>query len=317
MTDHLRHGLQESLGLSDCLLNRLIQRAPHSYKIYTIAKRTGGQRTIAQPAKETKFIQRWLIQNIFNKLPVHECASAYKDGASIKKNANAHKNHSYVIKLDFKDFFPSITFSDLVKHIAKHLGHILRTQDIQDIARISCIRLHGKSDLCLSVGAPSSPVLSNTIMYNFDSEVSAWCTQQCITYTRYADDLTFSTNFKGGSSEIEAFVRSITQKLTYPSLRLNNNKTTHLSKKHQRRITGIIINNEGNLSLGRNRKREICALIHKFSLDLLPESEIFRLQGLIGFAKDVEPLFVARMRGKYSSKLIEEVLQKRKPGRLC
>jgi hypothetical protein len=312
MTDHLRHDLEESLGLSDYLLNRLIQRAPHSYKVYTIPKRSGGQRTIAQPAKETKFIQRWLIQNIFDKLPVHECASAYKDGASIKKNANAHKSHSYVIKLDFKDFFPSITSSDLVMHISKHLGHILGAQDIQDIARVSCIRLHGRGDLCLSVGAPSSPVLSNTIMFSFDSEVSAWCVQNGITYTRYADDLTFSTSTKGICSEIESFVKGVTQNLAYPNLSLNINKTTHLSKKYQRRITGIIINNSGALSLGRNRKREISSLIHKFSLDILPEPEIFRLQGLLGFAKDVEPLFVARMRGKYSSRLIEEILKKRK-----
>lgn len=312
MTDHLRGDLQESLGMSDYQLNRLIQRAPHSYKIYTIPKRSGGQRTIAQPAKETKFIQRWLIQNIFSKLPVHECASAYKDGASIKKNANAHKNNSYVTKLDFKDFFPSITSNDLVKHISIHLGNSLGAQDIQDIARISCIRLQGKSDLCLSVGAPSSPVLSNSIMYSFDSEVFAWCAKNGITYTRYADDLTFSTSTKKISSDIELFVMDVVQKLTYPSLGLNSKKTTHLSKKHQRRITGIIINNEGNISLGRNRKREISALIHKFTLGILPEPEIFRLQGLLGFAKDVEPLFVARMRGKYTSKLIEEVLQKRK-----
>jgi RNA-directed DNA polymerase len=312
MTDHLRCDLQESLGISDYLLNRLIQRAPHSYKVYTIPKRSGGLRTIAQPAKETKFIQRWLIQNIFSQLPVHECASAYKVGASIKKNANAHKSHSYITKLDFKDFFPSITSNDLVKHISKYLGNGLGTQDIQDIARISCIRLQGKSNLCLSVGAPSSPVLSNSIMYSFDSQVFAWCAENGITYTRYADDLTFSTSTKQISSDIEPFVIGVAQKLTYPSLSLNSKKTTHLSKKHQRRITGIIINNEGNISIGRNRKREISALIHKFTLGILPEPEIFRLQGLLGFAKDVEPLFVARMRGKYTSKLIEEILKKRK-----
>ena len=312
MTDHLRRDLQSSLGISEYLLNRLVQRAPYSYKVYTIPKRSGGQRTIAQPAKETKFIQHWLIQNIFSQLPVHECASAYKVGASIKKNANAHKSHSYITKLDFKDFFPSITSNDLVKHLSIHLGNSLGTQDIQDIARISCIRLPGKSDLCLSVGAPSSPVLSNSIMFGFDSEVFAWCNKNGITYTRYADDLTFSTSTKNVSSDIEPFVRGIVQKLAYPSLSLNSKKTTHLSKKHQRRITGIIINNEGNISLGRNRKREVSALIHKFSLGILPEPEIFRLQGLLGFAKDVEPLFVARMRGKYTSKLIEEILQKRK-----
>jgi predicted nucleic-acid-binding protein len=240
MTDHLRHDLEESLGLSDYLINRLIDRAPYSYKVYTIPKRSGGQRTIAQPAKEIKFIQRWLIQNIFDKLPVHECASAYKDGASIKKNANSHKSHSYVIKLDFKDFFPSITSSDLVMHISKHLGQIFGAQDVQDIARVSCIRLHGKGDLCLSVGAPSSPVLSNTIMFSFDSEVSAWCAQNGITYTRYADDLTFSTSTKGICSEIESFVMGVTQELDYPNLTLNFNKTTHLSKKHLTKPVKIV-----------------------------------------------------------------------------
>ncbi|MBU2774820.1 RNA-directed DNA polymerase [Acidithiobacillus ferrooxidans] len=273
-------------------------------------KRSGGQRTIAQPAKETKFIQRWLINNIFDKLPVHDCASAYKDDASIKNNANANKSHSYLIKLDFRDFF-SITSRDLVIHFSKHLRHILGAQDINDIARISCIRLHSKSDLCLSVGAPSSPVLSNTIMFSFDSEVSAWCAQNGITYTRYADDLTFSTGTKGLCSEIESFVKDVTQELDYPDLSINFKKTTHLSKKYQRRITGVIIKNCGALSLGRNRKREISALIQKYSLGVLPESETLRLQGLLGFAKDIEPLFLARMRTKYSSVLIEAILKNR------
>jgi retron-type reverse transcriptase len=313
MTGHLRRVLQESLGISDYQLSRLIQRAPHSYKIYSIPKRSGGQRTIAQPAEETKFIQRWLIQNIFSKLPVHECASAYKDGASIKKNADIHKKNNYITKLDFHNFFPSITSNDLVKHISKFTGKPLGVQDIQDIARISCIRLKKGNDLCLSVGAPSSPVLSNTIMYDFDFEVSAWCTENDIAYTRYADDLTFSTNRRGISSDVESFVKNSLQNLTYPNLSLNNEKTIHLSKKHQRRVTGIIINNDGNISLGRNKKREISALIHKWKLSILPDSkEEYRLQGLLGFAKDIEPSFVDRMRMKYTSESIDRILKIRK-----
>ncbi len=304
--------LQGSLGISESYLNRLILRSPFSYKVYTIPKRSGGERIIAQPAKETKFVQHWLIQNIFEYLPIHECASAYKVGSSIKKNANAHKNNSYVTKFDFKNFFTSIKSDDLEKHISKYLGESLEAKDIHDIVRISCIRLKGRNDLCLSIGAPSSPVLSNTIMYDFDSEIFAWCAQNDITYTRYADDLTFSTSIKGIAGNIEPFIRNVIRKLSYPSLRLNDKKTTHLSKKYQRRITGIIINNEGHISLGRKRKREISALIHRFSLGMLSELETCRLQGLLGFAKDVEPLFVARMRAKYKSSLIEEILQKRK-----
>ncbi|MEE7626182.1 retron St85 family RNA-directed DNA polymerase [Methylobacter sp. Wu8] len=312
MNGSLRKRLQESLGISESQLNRLIKRAPYTYKVYSIPKRSGGVRVIAQPAKETKFIQHWLIKNIFQKLPIHECSMAYKEGSSIKKNATAHQNNSYITKFDFENFFTSIRADDLVMHISKHLEGSFCTEDIKDIARIACIKHKVGDGLCLSIGAPSSPVLSNTIMFEFDREVSAWCLKHCITYTRYADDLTFSTNTKGISSKIEPAIREIVQKLEYPRLEFNAKKTTHLSRKHQRRITGLIINNDGNISLGRDRKREISTLIHKCSLRLLSETEIYNLQGLLGFAKDIEPLFLNRMRTKYSSELIDEILQKRK-----
>lgn len=312
MTMRLRDVIRESLGISEIQFNRLILRSPYSYKVYTIPKRSGGDRTIAQPAKETKFIQNWLIQNIFSRLPIHECVSAYRNGASIKKNASTHKSNSYVTKFDFKDFFTSIKSDDLEAHFSKYLNGSLDALDVKDIVRLSCIKFKGRSDLCLSIGAPSSPVLSNTVMYDFDSAVFAWCVENGITYTRYADDLTFSTCIKGISSNIEPAIRDVVCKLAYPRLTFNNKKTTHLSKKTQRRITGLIINNEGEVSLGRHRKREISSLIHTFSLRILAEPEIYRLQGLLGFAMDVEPMFISRMRAKYTSKLIDEIFQIRK-----
>jgi hypothetical protein len=311
MSINLRRVLQDSFGISEIQLNRLLLRSPHTYKIYTIPKKNGGQRVIAQPAKETKFIQYWLIDNIFQNLPIHQAAMAYKDGSSIKINAATHKNNSYMVKFDFKDFFTSITADDLVLHISKHLEERLSAEDIKDIARISCIKRMDVRNLCLSIGAPSSPVLSNTIMFEFDTEVSALCANLGITYTRYADDLTFSTSEKGLSFCIEPAIRDIVKNLAYPRLNFNTKKTTHVSRKHQRRITGLIINNEGNVSLGRARKREISALIHKFSLGSLSESEGYKLQGLLGFAKDVEPSFLVSMQVKYGSQLIDEIFQKR------
>lgn len=316
MNVNLRKELQESLGISDNQLNRLFLRSPHTYKLYTIPKKNGGVRVIAQPAKETKFIQHWLIKNIFQTLPIHELAMAYQDGSSIKRNATAHKNNNFLVKLDFENFFTSIKAVDLVSHFSKHFQGKLSDEDIKDIARISCIKMKGSDVLCLSIGAPSSPILSNTIMFEFDCKVFEWCKEHGITYTRYADDLTFSTNKKGISIKIEPAIREIVRKLKYPRLRFNNTKTTHLSMKHQRRITGIIINNEGNISLGRERKREISTLIHRFSLRLLSDTDVFTLQGLLGFAKDVEPLFLTRMRNKYGSTLIDELIKKRKPKNL-
>ncbi len=314
MLTNLLRVMQDALGLSEAQLQRLIARSPHTYKIYTIPKKSGGVRTIAQPAKETKFIQHWLIQNVFSKLPIHECAAAYKIGASIKANASAHKKNQYISKFDFSAFFPSIKVKDLVIHLSRHCSRTISEADIKSIARLSCISPKEGGGLGLSVGAPSSPVLSNSIMYDFDKAINEWCLSRGLIYTRYADDLTFSTAIKGICSEIEPKIKEIIRALAYPTLTLNDAKTIHLSKKNQRRITGVIVNNEGQLSIGRERKRMISALIHQFSLGKLSSPDLHHLQGLLGFSKDIEPEFVSKMKMKYGSKIIGEIFQARKVG---
>lgn len=317
MIQTLPQFMHDAFGLSEAQLQRLIVRSPHTYKIYTIPKKSGGVRIIAQPAKETKFIQHWLISNIFSRLPIHECAAAYKTGASIKANAIAHSQNHYISKFDFEAFFGSIKQSDLINHFSRHLGERLLAVDIKNIARLSCISPKDGTGLCLSIGAPSSPILSNSIMYEFDCKVQQWCSPRKITYTRYADDLTFSTSVKEICSEIEPMIREIILNLDYPKLRINDNKTIHLSKKNQRRVTGVIINNEGQISIGRERKRTVSALIHRFSIGTLPVQDIYKLQGLLGFSRDIEPEFIARMRKKYGSQLIDAIFQIRKPSLLA
>jgi len=303
--------LHTSLGITQSQLERLVQRSPNTYKTYVISKRSGGFRTIAQPARETKFVQYWLIDNVFSKLLVHETATAYKKGASIKANVAVHVANTYIAKFDFSDFFSSIKYDHLLSFLSIHLSERFDADDISKIAQISCIKHTGQNTLCLSVGAPSSPMLSNAIMYEFDCRVSDWASDNDFSYSRYADDLTFSTNTKGICSEIETKLQEFVADLEHVLVVLNEKKTVHLSKKFQRRVTGLVINNNDAISLGRDRKREISALIHKFSLNRLPGEDIFRLQGLLGFASDVEPEFIARMNRKYGNQLVQEIFQKR------
>lgn len=312
MSTPIIRALQAATGLGEVQILRLIVRSPHTYKVYTIPKKTGGERVIAQPAKETKYLQRWLITNLFSALPIHDSATAYKVDASIKKNAAAHIENPYLSKFDFRNFFPSIGESDLIAHFTKHLGTRLCEVDIQHVARLCSFIAKGSKVRSLSVGAPSSPLLSNSIMYEFDTMISAWCRKNGLAYTRYADDLTFSTKTKGIASEIEAMICEVTSSLAYPKLALNRKKTVHLSKKYQRRVTGIIINNSGQLSIGRERKRAISSLIHRHSIQLLTLEETYHLQGLLGFANDIEPAFVASMRKKYGTNLIDAIFQIRK-----
>lgn len=305
--------IQTELGLTIDQLQRLVVRAPHSYKVYTIPKKNGGEREIAQPAKEIKLIQRWLIDNVFCYLPVHEQATAYKKGSSIRLNAEAHAKSEFLSKFDFQSFFPSISEADLRVHLAEKLNGKLTVDEIGWIARVSCIRQKGSRKLGLSVGAPSSPILSNSIMFDFDCIMDDWCRSNAMIYTRYADDLAFSTNIKNRFESIEPAILQALQRISYPTLRLNNKKTTHVSKKYQRRLTGLIINNDGVVSLGRERKRIISSQIHKFSIGELDEHMVYILQGLLGLAVDVEPTFVSSMRSKYGNEIINSILSKRIP----
>lgn len=313
MSGDITRRIQTALGLRFDQLERLVVRAPYAYKVYTIPKKSGGVREIAQPAKETKLLQRWLIDNVFCDLPVHAQATAYKRGASIKINAEAHAQSKFLSKFDFHSFFPSILEADVAAHLREMLGEKLTIDEIKWIARVSCIRRKDDSKLALSVGAPSSPILSNSIMFEFDCVMVDWCESNKIIYTRYADDLVFSTNVKDGFKSIEPIILQALSMLRYPALRLNAKKTIHVSKRNQRRVTGLILNNEGVVSLGRERKRIISSKIHKFSLGVLEESKVYVLQGLLGLAVDVEPSFVSSMRLKYGNDVLDAILRKRKP----
>lgn len=308
----LAERLQKAIGLPPLQTELLIQRAAFTYKTYRIEKRSGGFRWIAQPAREIKVVQHWLIENVFSTLPIHACASAYKPGSSIRKNAEVHSKNNYLVKLDFSNFFNSIRHEDLVRLFKSHLSEIFGESDLEKIARLCCYK-PDNSGLCLSVGAPTSPVLSNAVMYEFDLKVAEWCATHQIVYTRYADDLTFSTNVKGLSSEVVSVVEQLLAENTSAALAINREKTIHLSKKVQRRVTGLVLDNEGQVSLGRQRKREISSLIHKFSLNSLPDEESYRLQGLIAFASDVEPMFVIRMKNKYGNEVLSKLFALRKP----
>lgn len=311
MSDHkLLDKLLSDLALSMDQFLRIAVRAPRTYKKFTIAKKNGQRRNIAQPARETKYVQNWLINNLFSRLPVHGCATAYVKGASIKNNAAAHAGMPYVVKLDFKNFFPSITVGDIETHLSRCCAD-LSGYELKCFSMLSCFV--DEDRYCLSVGSPASPVLSNSILFQFDTLVHEWAVSNGFIYTRYADDLTFSTSVRGASSLVLPKVLSLLEGLEYPRITLNDKKTIHLSKKCSRRVTGLVITNDGKVSIGRERKREISSMVHKHLLGILSVEDLPRLQGLLGFAQDVEPLFLSRLRAKYGSHALRTLLAMRAP----
>ncbi len=297
--------LESQLQLSESKIRRYLKSAPKKYKTYFIPKRSSGRRLIAHPAKELKLYQRIVALEFEKIFTLHPSAMAYRKGLSIKDNAEKHKNHKFLLKMDFSDFFNSISAELFFEVLSPQLVEI--SDDDKDL--ISKIIFWNRSKkpngkLILSVGAPSSPLVSNALMYLFDESVSQWCDEYGVIYTRYADDLAFSTNKPNTLIKIPELIRKVLVDKYNGTIRVNEGKTVFSSKKHNRHITGITLTNEGNISIGRNRKRYIKSLIHKYSIEQLELDDIFYLQGIFSFACSVEPDFKQRMIKKYSNELI-------------
>lgn len=291
--------LTESLFMAEHDSIDFALTSPHRYKVYEIPKRNSNKtRTIAHPAKELKFIQRHLAEFLKDKLPVHEAAYAYRNGLGIKDNAFQHLNSKYLLKMDFENFFQSITPS-LFFTVAKKKGIVFDKHDKLLLTGLLFWKPKDKNGLVLSIGAPTSPLISNFIMYYFDEKISAECKNKKITYTRYADDITFSTKIKNNLFYLPVFITECLNKQTFGNIKLNEVKTVFTSKAHNRHVTGVTLTNDSGLSIGREKKRLISSMIHKSTLNQLTNEEAARLQGLISYAAHIEPSFRVRMIKKY------------------
>jgi RNA-directed DNA polymerase len=272
-------------------VERLIRTAPSRYKVHEIEKRNGrGKRTIAQPTAEIKLLQRFLLDRYLKTLPVSDAATAYRAGKGILDHASPHARNRYLLKMDFKDFFPSIRAADFVKHLRKHLD--INMEDAKALSRLFFWRPRGQRGLILSIGAPSSPAISNSLMFEFDTALIEYCAENKITYTRYADDLALSTNHPGLLVEAHKFVTLLCARIKSPKITLNAEKTVFTSKKRQRQLTGLVLSNQGQASVGREKKREIRAMAHHYSLGKLAPELHSKLRGWLAFTLSVDPTFV-------------------------
>ena len=293
--------LTRQSSVSEANLRWLAETASKRYKVYDIPKRNGGSRRISHPSREIKAIQRWLNRTLLAKLPVHANATAYAPGSSIKKNASAHAKTRFTLRIDFKDFFPSFTRFGIIEFLRFARSKYSLEINEDDIAFVSKVICRNDS---LTIGAPSSPIITNAIMYEFDQDLSQACNERDLIYTRYADDLFISTTESNDFKGIEIFIGQICANFLYAKLHVNSSKTAYLSKRNRRVITGLVITPDHRVSLGRTRKREIKSLIFRFIRQELGTEEIFRLKGLVSFARDVEPSFYASLATKYGDEAL-------------
>ncbi|WP_168189954.1 retron St85 family RNA-directed DNA polymerase [Brevundimonas sp. SGAir0440] len=310
MIDDLIGLLSRMTGLPPSAVRRIILSAPRRYKVYYIDKRSGGKREIAHPARELKLLQRAFLDAVLEDLPVHVSATAYIKGKSLKDNALPHVGAGPILKMDFRDFFPSIRAKDWIAYAREHRV-FSNDHDAELSALLLFRRPKGESVLRLSVGAPTSPALSNILMYNFDQAVWASVGERFVTYTRYADDMTFSAARTGFLQGVQTRVSAIIREMSYPKLELNHQKTRFVTEKYHRDVTGLTLSLDNRVTIGQLRKRNIRAGLHQAKLGQLSREELQTLSGHIAFAADIEPEYIGKMKERYGEDLLDWITKGR------
>lgn len=289
--------MSANLRLSISYLEKLANSASYRYKQYAIPKNTGGERIIHHPARELKLMQGWLLRNVLSKLPVHDVATAYRKGSNIKRNAEIHVANNYLLRVDFEDFFHSLRASDvemILRANKEKFGDVeLSDEDVEFIKDVVC-----RFDR-LTIGAPTSPCLSNAIMFDFDSICMEKVTPMSVKYTRYAHDLYFSTNEPRILANVLEWLREYLTETRSPLLIINERKTVFSSRKYRRLVAGLLLTSDRKVSIGRTKKRRLKALVNKLKYKQLEGDQIANLRGWIAYLKAVEPDFLKTLERKY------------------
>ncbi|EBQ5939501.1 retron St85 family RNA-directed DNA polymerase [Morganella morganii] len=299
----------QDIGISRTKLASTARRSPLKYKVYKIPKRRSGVRVIAQPTPAVKELQRKLIDFLRTKLTIHSCATAYEPGKGIRENALQHVNNPYLLKMDFSNFFNNITpeiFKNALLHDSVEIDDNTLMLLINIFFWCPSKKLSGK--LVLSVGAPSSPFISNYVMKKFDQLLSEICDQAGIIYTRYADDMTFSTQRENVLFTLKEQITTLIVQSGYENITINESKTIFSSKAHNRHVTGVTLTNDNQLSVGRNNKRYTSSLIFRFKLGELSTDETLMLKGLLAHYFHIEPKFKLSMQKKYGVEIIGDIV---------
>lgn len=293
--------MSKQLSLPMKHIRRMVVTSGHHYKRFLVMKRSGGVRAIDHPSRSLKALQQWLLTNVIESWPVHPAAKAYRKDVSIFDNATVHAKSKYLLRMDMKDFFPSITTADMQAYMAKW-GHLFDDWSSDDRSGFcGLVFLNGK----LTIGSPTSPAISNALCFDLDATLYNMSFGYGVEYTRYADDLFFSSKKKDVLSAVESGVKKTVSTLSIPnSLKINETKTRHSSKKGARRVTGIVLGSDGKPYVSRATKRYVRSLIN--NVDDLDQPSKAKLAGLIAYIAGFEPGFINAMVLKYGPDQVEK-----------
>jgi hypothetical protein len=284
--------------------------ATSHYRQFQIPKAKGGLRTISAPRAKLRAVQQTIREKLLSHLAATEQAQAFVSGRSTLTNASPHLKKAIVVKLDLQDFFGTITFAR-VRGFFEKLGYSGMIATLLGLlvteAPRKRIAIDGKTwyvalgPRSLPQGAPTSPALTNQIARRLDARLAGYAKKAGWSYTRYADDLTFSKASLGskaplgsaetpgsGSGEIPKLLGVIHAVVAAEGFTPHPEKTFFARKGRQQRVTGIVVNEKPGLP--RAPLRRFRAACHRVSKDgFKDEAERRQMLGYASYVKMVKP----------------------------
>ncbi|HET9988191.1 MAG TPA: reverse transcriptase family protein [Kofleriaceae bacterium] len=235
--------------------------AGSGYIEFEIAKAKGGTRRIAAPRKPLRTVQRTLLDKILAKVPVHEACHGFVTGRSTVTNATPHARAALVVKLDLKDFFPSVHYRR-VRGLFTFLGYSADVANL--LAGLTTYRPKLPTGEVvwpgvLPQGAPTSPAIANLTCRRLDQRLARLAAKFGATYTRYADDLTFSFA-QPPEIRIGRFLWFVDAICEQEGFLERPDKRRILRAKHQQRVTGIVVN--AGVHVPRADRKRFRAILH-------------------------------------------------------
>jgi retron-type reverse transcriptase len=245
------------LGYQPKMLSYLLYKLPNDKRYFTfsIPKSTVGFRIINAPDKRLKLLQQKLTDLLYDCYAIIRKSNkttlilsyGFQKNLSIFNNANKHKNKRYVFNIDLKNFFPSINFGRIRGYFIKDNNFRLNEKIATLIAQIVCYNNE------LPQGAPTSPIISNLLGQILDVRILKLVKKSGVTYSRYADDLTFSTNNKIFPRAIAFQDRDhwiigndLWKTIEKSGYKINETKTTMQYKLSRQMCVGLIVNRKVN-----------------------------------------------------------------------
>lgn len=263
------------IGISHGLLTAMMKSPERYYRSFELHKKNGKKRQILAPRKFIKVVQYWINDHILNRLKIHSSCYSYRVGTSIKDNAINHVGRKFVANIDIYNYFGEIN--------KKMIEECLLRNSVPEkiVSTISgLVTYHGD----LPQGAPTSPNISNAILFEFDEEMSDLALRMDCVYTRYSDDITISGNDK---CNVITLMNISEKLLVEKGFSLNQEKKRIASNNNRQVVTGILVND--SIRPTRSYRRKIrSAFDHAFKNMDTSQETIYKLKGYLNYLKSFE-----------------------------